>query len=175
MPRRRIYTTNYDDAVEFAYFQNHNQAPSFNYDDETPRKLLSGAVIHLHGVIRSATEENVLDQLMLNENAYIRQHFEKSPWYDHFDHDLRFCSACFFIGYSLTDYHITALLMRNPTVRDKTYFVTPESYDELFANRVAPYGTILPIASEGFADLCSYPAPARTHQRSPCSQILPVS
>jgi len=154
LPWRRIYTTNYDDAVEFAYLQNSNKAPSFNYDDEKPRKLPNGSVIHLHGVIRSTTEENVLDQLVLNENAYIRQHFENSPWYDDFERDLRFCSACFFVGYSLADYHITALLMQNPAVCEKTYFVTRKTYDQIFANRVEPYGTILPIEVEGFAELC---------------------
>lgn len=154
LPWQRIYTTNYDDAVEFAYLQNNNKAPSFNFDDKKPRKLPNGSVIHLHGVIRSTTEENVLDQLVLNENAYIRQHFEKSPWYDDFDRDLRFCSACFFVGYSLADYHISALLMQNPTVREKTYFVTRETYDQIFASRVKPYGTILPIGVAGFAELC---------------------
>lgn len=164
LPWRRIYTTNYDDAVELAFVQSTNRAPSFNYDDEKPKKLPNGSVIHLHGVIRSATEENVLNQLVLNENAYIRQHFEKSPWYDDFNRDLRFCSACFFVGYSLADHHITALLMQNPNVREKTYFVTRKDHDQIFANRVANYGTILPIEVEGFATLCRtlpQPAPAK--------------
>ena len=163
LPWRRIYTTNYDDAVEFANHQNESRAPSFDYSDQKPRKLPNGSVIHLHGVIRKATEENVLDQLVLNESAYIRQHFEKSPWYDDFDRDLRFCSACFFVGYSLADHHITALLMQNPSVREKTYFVTRKDYDKIFANRTANYGTILPIEVEGFATLCHtlpQPAPA---------------
>lgn len=163
LPWRRIYTTNYDDAVELAYVQNPKKPPSFNYDDEKPRKLPNGSVIHLHGVIRSATEENVLDQLVLNENAYIRQHFEKSPWYDDFDRDLRFCSACFFVGYNLADHHITALLMQNPSVREKTHFVTRKICDKIFANRVEPYGTVLPIEVEGFATLCrTLPRPAPT-------------
>jgi hypothetical protein len=154
LPWRRIYTTNYDDAVEFAHSERGSKAASFNYDDAKPARLPNGSVIHLHGAIRSITEENVLDQLVLNENAYIRRHFENSPWYDDFERDLRFCSACFFLGYSLADYHIAALLMQNPTVSEKTYFVTRKTYDQLFANRVKPYGTILPIEVEGFAELC---------------------
>ena len=155
LPWRRIYTTNYDDAIEFAFVKNSNKSPSFNYDDEKPKKLLNGSVIHLHGAIRSITEENVLDQLVLSENAYIRQHFETSPWYDDFDRDLRFCSACFFVGYSLSDYHISSLLMQNPAAREKTYFVTRKHYDRIFANRVKPYGTILPIQLSGFAEFCN--------------------
>lgn len=161
LPWRRIYTTNYDDAAEFARHEGAKKVPSFNYDDEKPKKLPKGSVIHLHGVIRSATEENVLDQLVLNESSYIRQHFEKSTWYDDFIRDLRFCSTCFFVGYSLADYHIAALLMQAPDLREKTYFVTRKTYDDIFFNRVAPYGTILPIETEGFAELCrTLPKPA---------------
>jgi hypothetical protein len=162
LPWRRIYTTNYDDAVEFAYQHSNNPSPSFSYNDQKPMKLRNGSVIHLHGVIRSTTEENVLSQLVLNENAYIRQHFEKSLWYDEFERDLRFCSACFFLGYSLGDYHISALLMQNETLCQKTYFVTRETYDRIFSHRVNRYGIILPIGIEGFAELCrTLPRPER--------------
>ena len=154
MPWSRIYTTNFDDAAEFAYIRCKKDAPSFNYDDKKPKKLPIGSIIHLHGAIRSVTEENVLDQLVLNENSYIRQHFEKSPWYDDFNRDLRFCSACFFVGYSLSDYHISALLMQNPNVRDVTYFITRARHDGIFSSRVSSYGNILPIEVEGFAELC---------------------
>jgi len=92
----RIYTTNYDDAAEFSYQEDRISTQSFSYDDEKPKRLASGAIIHLHGTIRKTTEENVLQQLILNESSYVRQHFEKSPWYDDFIRDLRFSSACFF-------------------------------------------------------------------------------
>lgn len=154
MPWRRIYTTNYDDAVEFAYQQNIVRAPSFNYDDPKPRKLTDGAIIHLHGVIRRATKENVLHQLVLNESSYVRQHFEKSPWYDDFVRDIRFCSNCFFVGYSLADYHITALLMENPHTREKTYFVAGSNPDRIFRNRVEQYGNVIELDTEGFASFC---------------------
>lgn len=153
-PWRRIYTTNYDDSVEFSYSKRSSNVASYSYDDEKPSRLQNGSVIHLHGVIRKANEENILNQIVLNESAYVRQHFEKSTWYDDFVRDLRFCSACFFIGYSLADYHISALLMQNPATRDKTYFTTPRTDDKIFANRVEPYGSILSIDTEGFADLC---------------------
>jgi hypothetical protein len=154
LPWHRIYTTNFDDAVEYGHSCLGIGAPSFSYDDEKPKKLPQSAVVHLHGTIRKTNDENVLDQLVLNESAYVRQHFEKSPWYDDFDRDLRFCAACFFLGYSLSDYHITALLMQNPTIRQKLFFVTQENPDRLFLSRVAPYGSVLPIRIDGFADLC---------------------
>ena len=160
LPWKRIYTTNYDDVVEFTYNQINNNAPSFDYNDEKPMKLPDSSVIHLHGAIRSTTEENVLQQLVLNEASYARQHFENSLWYDDFIRDLRFCNACFFVGYSLRDYHISALLMQNQTVCKKTFFVTDKTCDPIFAYRAEKYGNILPIEAKGFADLCySMPKP----------------
>ncbi len=167
LPWSRIYTTNYDDTVEFA-FARRRTTSSFSYDDPKPRRLPAGSVIHLHGVIRKTTEENVLNQLVLNESSYARQHFETSPWYEDFIRDLRFCAACYFVGYSLTDYHIAALLMQDPSTPQKTYFVTGESPDEIYCNRVAPYGTVLPVGTAGFANLCR-DLPAHDYSISPHS------
>ena len=154
LPWLRIYTTNYDDAVEFCHLKDENRRPSYSYDDNKPRKIERGSIIHLHGTIRNATSENVSQQLVLNEISYVRQHFEKSAWYDDFIRDLRFCSACYFVGYSLSDYHIAALLMQNPSTRERTYFITTNNPDQIFINRVKQYGRILPIGTEGFAKLC---------------------
>ena len=98
LPWRRIYTTNYDDAVEFHHSQCNYPIHSYTYDVQKPRKFLHGSIIHLHGAIRSTTEENILQQIILNESSYIRMHFDKSPWYDEFIRDLKFCDACFFVG-----------------------------------------------------------------------------
>ena len=67
---------------------------------------------------------------------------------------MRFCDACFFVGYSLRDYHISALLLQNPVFRERTYFVTRKHPDSIFVNRLEPYGKILPIGMNGFSDLC---------------------
>ncbi|TXI38700.1 MAG: hypothetical protein E6Q59_06115 [Nitrosomonas sp.] len=152
-PWLRIYTTNYDNAVELGYHQLKRTCPSFNYDDNKPRKIAPGAVIHLHGSIKKATRENILDQLILNEGSYIRQHFEKSIWYDEFVRDVRFATNCFFIGYSLSDYHISALLHPVPDVREKTYFVN-RSPDTIFSKRVNNYGQVVSIGLDGFVNQC---------------------
>ncbi len=157
---RRIYTTNYDDLAEWVRSVG---APinSYSFDEPKPSRLPAGAIIHLHGCIRNATEQNVLQQLVLNESSYIRQHIERSVWYDEFVRDLRFCTNCFFIGYSLADMHIAALLMKNENLREKIFFVTSDIVDPIFNRRVEPYGAILPIGAEGFAELCkALPRPA---------------
>ena len=166
LPWRRIYTTNYDDAIESCHLKEGNIIDSFSYDDPKPRKLSHGSVIHLHGSIRNANSDNVSEQLILNEHSYVRQHFEKSPWYDDFIRDLRFCTACFFVGYSLSDYHISALLMQNPTTREKTYFITKDDVDRIYSNRVDKYGRVLSIGTDGFAELCRT-LPKAVHAKAP--------
>lgn len=155
---RRIYTTNYDDAVELACPERR----SFSYDQPVPRRLPEGPVIHLHGAIRSANPDNVLQQLILAERSYVRQHLEKSPWLIEFDRDVRFADSTFFLGYSLRDQHIAALLMRNPSTVQKVFFVTKDPPDNPTTTRFQQYGHILPIGIPQFANLIqTLPKPAR--------------
>jgi hypothetical protein len=146
-PWRRIYTTNYDDAVELI----SPDISTFNYDEAKPRRIPEGALIHLHGVIRSTNTENVLQQLVLGERSYVRQHLEKSLWFDEFDRDVRFADATFFLGYSLKDQHITALLMKNPATMAKVFFVTRGQPDRPTTTKFQQYGHIIPKGIPGFA------------------------
>ena len=160
LPWRRLYTTNFDNAVESHALINGSNLHTYTYEDDKPKRL-TRSVIHLHGSIHSTTEDNVLNQLVLSERSYVHQHFEKSPWYDEFVRDIRFCNACFFVGYSLSDHHISALLLQDPSFRERIFFVTEKEIDSIFANRIRPYGKILPIGIEGFAQLCrTLPKPA---------------
>ena len=163
LPWRRIYTTNFDDTVEFHHSSNNVVVPSYTTTEPKPSRLQHGSIIHLHGAIRATTEDNVLEQLVLSESAYIRQQFEKSPWYDEFVRDLRFCDSCFFIGYNLRDLHISAILLQDPVLSEKTYFVTESRPDNILLNRIRPFGEVLPIGAEGFSELCkTLPKPPRT-------------
>lgn len=154
LPWRRIYTTNYDDAVEFSILKRNKKLITFDYHEDKPKKLPIGSVIHLHGSIRTTKQENILKQLVLNEQSYIRQQFEQSLWYSEFIRDLRFCDACYFVGYSLNDHHISALLLQTPQLRNRTFFITKKCPDQIFLNRIAPYGISLPVEVSGFAHLC---------------------
>lgn len=146
----RIYTTNYDDLVEFC--RPDIARRSYSYSDPLPKRFDTGSVVHLHGSIRYTTEQNVLEQLVLDETSYVAQHFNRSPWYDEFIRDLRFCDAIYFVGYSLSDYHISALLLQNPAFAAKTFFITGGSVDPIFRNRVSKYGTILDAGTKEFAN-----------------------
>ena len=45
----RIFTTNYDDAIEFAYQQNGIRCHSYNFDAPIPRRIQTGSIVHVHG------------------------------------------------------------------------------------------------------------------------------
>ena len=154
-PWRRIYTTNYDDLIEWV----DPGLACFNYDDIKPRSLPSRMTVHLHGIISRATPNNVLSQLILNETSYVDQISSPSTWLDEFARDLRFSDACYFVGYNLADHHITAMMRRSEEARSKTFFVTRGEPTRIFANRVAEYGSILPIGREGFEAFCRTTAP----------------
>ena len=151
-PWRRIYTTNYDDAVE-VHRQNKN-CPRNDYDvsESIPNRLVHGAVVHLHGSIRLVTPENVLTSLVLGEASYVNQYVVRSPWYDQFQRDLVFASALYIIGYSLADYHIAALLLQDPELAKRTLFIQGLDRDDVFLRRTTPYGRTLFIGLNGFAD-----------------------
>lgn len=149
---RRIYSTNYDDAVELHRLSVKTQPNAFDVSEPVPNKLPHGAVIHLHGSIRLITPENVRDRLVLGEASYVNQYVVQSPWYDQFQRDLAFASALYIVGYNLGDYHIAALLMANPALASRTVFIQGPELDKVFLRRTAQYGRTLFIGTPGFAD-----------------------
>lgn len=160
LPWSRIYTTNYDDLIDACKSKPGHKYPTFGYDDPKPRSLPRSFGVHLHGTIRKATPDNVLEQLVLDETSYVRQIAQKPAWQDEFTRDLRAADACYFLGYSLRDDHITAILMQNESARQKTFFISKPEVDSVFKRRIEPYGKIVPIGFEKFADLCrTLPAP----------------
>ncbi len=163
-PWRRIYTTNYDDAVEMHRLGTKSKPNAFDVSAPVPNKLPHGAVIHLHGSIRLITPENVLNSLVLGESSYVNQYVVRSPWYDQFQRDIAFASALYIVGYSLADYHIAGLLLANPTLATRTVFIQGPKPDPIFIRRTAQYGRTLFIGTEGFATALAH-APRPTAAR----------
>lgn len=150
-PWRRIYSTNYDDAVELNRLNNRVPPNSFDVSQPVPSKLPHGSIIHLHGSIRLVTPENVKDSLVLGEGSYVNQYVVKSPWYDQFQRDLAYASAIYIIGYSLADYHIAGLLLADWRLAERTVFIQGAHPNDIFLSRTKQYGRTLFIGTDGFA------------------------
>ncbi len=151
-PWRRIYSTNYDDAVELHRLTKGAMPNAFDVSEPVPNKLSHGAVVHLHGSIRLITAENVTESLVLGEGSYVNEYVVRSPWYDQFQRDLAFASALYIVGYSLADYHIAGLLMANPKLAERTVFIQGPKFDKIFVRRTAQYGRTMFIGTDGFAE-----------------------
>ncbi|HWL19198.1 MAG TPA: SIR2 family protein [Bradyrhizobium sp.] len=151
-PWRRIYTTNYDDSVELHRIRLKRPVNTFDVSGAVPSKLPDGGVVHLHGSIREVTPENVLSSIVLGEASYVRTYLERSLWYDQFQRDLRFATQLFIIGYSMADYHIAALLLADPALAARTFFIQGHEPDPVLLRRTKDYGRTLFIGADGFAE-----------------------
>jgi len=150
---RRIYSTNYDDAVELHRLNTKRPLDSYDVSEPVPNKLPHGAVVHLHGSIRVITPDNVMSSLVLGEGSYVNQYVSRSRWYDQFQRDLAYANAIYIIGYSLADYHIAGLLMANPKLAERTVFIQGPEVDNIFLRRTAQYGRTMFVGTDGFAEM----------------------
>ncbi|MFV2054289.1 SIR2 family protein [Aliiroseovarius sp. YM-037] len=154
---RRIYTTNYDDAVEF--FEKDSgtgsRRLSFSIDDDRPRKFPSNTVVHLHGYIHACDKKNVLSQLVLDHRSYAEQAALESPWWDQFERDVQGAEWIFFVGYNLNDFAVAKYLTKDPRISQKTRFILRDPVSDYLLDRLEGYGSVDTISTSGFADACA--------------------
>jgi len=152
----RIYTTNYDDIVEFFWRKHNLNFGSYTADDVPPSQLRSGSIIHLHGYIHKCTETDLLKQLVLSHHSYAQQRAVKSPWWDIFERDLRVAKNIFFLGYELNDFEPASYLSKIPSIAGKVHFILTPSSSPVIEGRLKDYGERHSFAVEGFSEKCRY-------------------
>lgn len=152
-PWLRLYTTNYDDVAEVIHQRSDRHLDSFTLNDKRPSKIRDGSIIHLHGSVRELSPDNLATQIVLSDEAYAGQIAVKSRWFDDFLQDIRYSEACFFVGYSASDHHIAALLLEDPTLTTKLYFIVEPDPDPLVEGQLADKGIVLSIGLPGFVEL----------------------
>lgn len=152
----RIYTTNYDDSIEFFWQKDGIEFKKNTYSIETdlPKQTLRGDAIHLHGYIHHCNKENLLSQLILSHFSYAQQRAIKSPWWHLFSKDLRIAQNIFFVGYELNDFEPASYLSANPDLAGKTHFILRPTDSPVKASRLRPYGSRHGISTSGFAQEC---------------------
>ena len=165
LPWARIYTTNYDDMVSSV---KGSSFPIFTFEEDKPRTLPQSFAVYLHGSIRKATEENAESQLILNSLSYDVITRDHPTWFYEFQRDRRTFNACYFMGFSLGDHHISGLMAAGETSACRTHFVTRNPPSKQLADRAPPYGEIVPIGFDGFAALAKT-LPASPKQANPQS------
>ncbi|MCZ8187954.1 MAG: SIR2 family protein [Beijerinckiaceae bacterium] len=147
LPWRRIYTTNYDDAIEIA------RKPARGAHPYTiSQKAISipdGAVIHINGFIDAVTPQTVSSDLKLTDFSYANSNFEEnSDWNQLFRNDLRVARAIVFAGYSLSDLDITRILISESALREKTLIYIAPDADDVEISSLDPYGAVISTGIE---------------------------
>lgn len=155
-PWLRIYTTNYDDSCRVFYGWDHKVSRDriYSIEDQAPKHLRPGAVIHLHGYIHRVSRDNALDQLVLSRDSYVQQRITSSVWWDFFGKDVRICENLFFVGYDLRDLEPAKYLTKQPNIVGKTHFILRPANSPVAEQRLSGYGARHPIGVAGFAQVC---------------------
>lgn len=155
IPWKRSYTTNYDNAIELSNRKNGRNIESLCTEDNPNDYInISDTCLHINGKIENSTVDDLESNIKLSNSSYIAADcFINSNWYYHFKRDLESCTALVFVGYSLYDLDIQKFLFNNPTIKDRTYFVTRKNATHEETYFLGKFGHVLPIGIDGFGDL----------------------
>lgn len=153
LPWRRIYTTNYDDAIETA-IKGRRPVSSLTLDDETSAAG-PGSIIHLNGAINNVSPSTIRNGITLSNYSYSTSKLVESDWYKFFTRDLRSSRAIIFIGYSLGDLDIQRAVISDETFSRKTFFFISPKADELEIDAIQDYGQLTPGGIDALASAIS--------------------
>ena len=157
LPWARIYTTNYDNMVSLV---KGSSFPIFTFEEEKPRTLPQSFAVYLHGSIRKATDENAESQLILNSYHMILLPVITQIGFMNSNEIAVTFDACYFLGFSLGDHHISGLMAAGETSARPHLLHHTDPPSRQIVDRAPPYGEIVPIGFDGFANLVkTLPAP----------------
>lgn len=168
---RSVYTTNYDDCVEF--IEKKGKIGLRTISPFSPYRFFDVdiPVVHLHGFIDDLNNENYKDALLLTRKQYASYETNHQYW-DFLQKDIEKCAAIFFCGFSLSDWHIERILSSRNDIKDKTFFILRQDSKEKeeLKFRLNEYGNIFYDGIDAFSKLIqSY---ARREQGAPEPQFI---
>ncbi|RKN53560.1 hypothetical protein [Bacillus sp. S66] len=121
LPWRRIYTTNYDDVVEFSHVGSIN---SYTMNSNTKEIIREKSVVHLNGYARNLIPEHLDNEFKLTNRSYLEDDFLRSTSKLAFDHDVKNSKVIVVIGASLDyDLDIQRILYSDNNIKNKTIFI----------------------------------------------------
>lgn len=150
---KRIYTTNYDDIVEYSAREANIRLDGVCLsDNSTDYKNKRNIVVHINGKLEHLNENTLQDEFKLTNTSYLTTKFAESPWISLFQFDLKDCDAVFFVGLSLKYDLDIARLVYDGTIKDKAFFITHEEESESSLKRMSKLGYPCPIGMSEFAN-----------------------
>jgi len=162
IPWRRIYTTNYDNAIELAHKDAIRTVVAITLADSVKRVSESSAqCVHINGFIDHLTEQELNASFKLTDTSYSSSEFAASAWAGQFRHDISAATAVIFVGYSASDLDVKRILLASPEAMAKAVFAVGKTPDEITRHKLSKFGTVLAedtfsIATEIESVLASY-------------------
>lgn len=151
-PWRRIYTTNYDNAVEFAFDARNRRIDPYSALEQYPSNLPQGVLcIHLNGIFTHSVKDHADETLRLSFASYANNRLEGTKWGDLFERDVAFSGATVFIGYRLPDLDIARLLVGEET-KNKLGFFNGTSIGSIARRRLENFGQVFAATGAIFTD-----------------------
>lgn len=151
IPWSRIWTTNYDDAIERALDANHSTynaiTTAADVANARGNKLL---VVHINGALANL-KQSITPDFVLTSESYATNAFVDSIWSTVFRNDLQAARAVFFVGYSLYDLDVARILFNPAVISRKTHFIDRNDTDPVLETKLLKFGLVHGIGTEGFA------------------------
>lgn len=150
---RRIYTTNYDNTVEFLMTKSKRHflpvTLSSNSQDYVNKREI---VVHLNGSINNLSSNTISSEFKLTSGSYLAQQFMNSTWRNLFEYDIKDSELIVFVGFSLRyDLDIKKLLWEDSSTKEKCIFIMAEDEPSQNIKKASRYGTTFPIGVDNFA------------------------
>lgn len=155
VPWKSIYTTNYDDIIEYAHDKLGKNISSITpKQDKSSFTSTTPSCLHINGYAKNATVDDLGSDLKLTNTSYLSAAFADSNWGFLFRQAIEFAKVIIFIGYSMYDIDIQRILANTPSNKDKTIFIDEVGLTEKQLNRSIQnkFGEIYPIGLQGFID-----------------------
>jgi len=152
-PWVRIYTTNYDNIVEFA-----SDAAGLKREPVSISRAPSSVradmpwIVHLHGYPEELSGQNVASPLLLGRISYVDSEVMRTKWPSQFQTDLFRSAAVIVAGFSFSDLHIARLFRETTSIKRKTFIVVESGADDALIEAAGEFGTVVTIGTDGLAD-----------------------
>jgi hypothetical protein len=186
-PWDRLYTTNYDNALELACTRAGKNYKSLNNLD-TPEEVPGGGVeiIHLHGSAEKWDIRNFRRSCVLGADSYFETDKALGHWTGKLQDDFERANLFVFVGFAAGDFHLNRVFFNATEARAKVFFVNRSSagLDPDLQMTQEKFGRSLSIGRLGLSKLIAEvmeadrpkepPAPSyRRYDRPPQAVELP--
>jgi len=146
---KRVYTTNYDNAVEVS--RDGLRVSTYTLIDE-PSQVPDSSIIHINGYILRVAVTTIEEDIRLTDYSYATSELAKSAWAQVFRTDLRVSRSIIFIGYSLADLDIARIILEESSLKGKCFFIIAPDADEIEIETLSRFGEVFPSGVEALFD-----------------------